>query len=100
MTPEERRKAAQAGLSTGPSYEDMIDEAKFHYVVDRKPLRSQSEAWGRVSSSVNGDTTIPLEMESWVDSEPLVVNGDDSKPPVLNGDDNIKKEKEVDVNTA
>jgi len=62
MTPEERRKAAEAGLSTGPSYEDMLDEARFHYVVDRNPLRSESEAWNRVSA----DALTPTQMESWV----------------------------------
>jgi hypothetical protein len=40
-------------------------EAKFHYVVQRGPLRAQSEAWKRVES---GAHAIPTEMEAWVAS--------------------------------
>jgi hypothetical protein len=40
-------------------------EAKFHYVVQRGPLRAQSEAWKRVES---GSRAIPSEMEAWVAS--------------------------------
>lgn len=63
MSPEERRKAAEAGLQAGPSLEDLVDEARFHYVVPRKPLRSQSQAWERV---VENGPAVPSEMESWV----------------------------------
>ena len=33
MTPEEQRKAAEAGMSVGPKWEDILDEAKFHYIT-------------------------------------------------------------------
>lgn len=69
MSPEERRKAAEAGLSTGPKFEDLLDEARFHYVVERKPLRAQSQAWERVKNT----SAIPVQMEDWV-------NGAASKP--------------------
>lgn len=62
MTAEQKREAAMAGLSTGPSFDDLLDEAKFHYVIKRDPLRADSEAWSRV----NGSHNIPEEMKSWV----------------------------------
>jgi len=88
MTPDERRKAAEAGLSTGPSYADMLDEARFHYVVDRKPLRSESDAWNRVSAKGEGHIAIPTQMESWVNgiSSDVVLNGSSD-------DDSVKKEQ-------
>jgi len=89
MTPEERRKAAEAGLSTGPSYEDMLDEARFHYVVDRNPLRSQSEAWGRVSAKGESNTAIPAQMESWVNGQ--------SAAAVVNGSDDSAKKETLEV---
>jgi len=88
MTPDERRKAAEAGLSTGPSYADMLDEARFHYVVDRKPLRSESDAWNRVSAQGEANTAMPAQMESWVNgiSSDVVLNGSSH-------DDSVKKEQ-------
>ena len=38
-------------------------ESKFHYVVQRGPLRAESEAWKRVEP---GSYKIPTEMEAWV----------------------------------
>ena len=60
-----RRAAAEAGIAAGPKWSDIIDEAKFHYVVDRSPLREESEAWQR--AQVDG-MKIPEEMASWVAS--------------------------------
>jgi len=56
MTPEERRKAAEAGINTGPSFRDIMDEARFHYVVQRKSLRQNG-----VSS-----TEVPEEFKEWI----------------------------------
>lgn len=70
MTADEKREAAMAGLSTGPSYTQLLDEAKFHYVVKREPLRAGSEAWKCVESS--GREIVPEEMKAWVDSAPKV----------------------------
>lgn len=67
MSPEDKRKAAQAGLATGPSFEDMIDEARFHFIVDRSPIRESSEAWQRVKASSSHE--IMDEMAVWA-SEP------------------------------
>jgi len=65
MSPEEKRKAAEAGLSTGPSFAEIMDEARFHYVVERTPLRKETnEAWQRLSSTA----TVPLSMKEWVDA--------------------------------
>lgn len=71
MTPEERRAAAEAGISTGPKFEDLMDEARFHYVVERNPLREGSPAWDRVRS--NG-ASIPEDMSSWVGSGAKVLS--------------------------
>lgn len=65
MSPEEKRKAAAAGMSVGPKWEDVLDEAKYHYLVERTPLREGSEAWKRAE----GDMKIPPEMMEWVNSE-------------------------------
>lgn len=88
MTPEEKRKAAKAGIATGPKFEDLIDEAKFHFVVERNPLRENSKAWERVTSS--GDKrVIPTEMEAWVnggnvvEAETLEINGTEEKEAAL-----------------
>lgn len=43
----------------------LLTEAKFHYVVKRDPIRENSAAWSRVSSS----SSVPEEMKSWVDAE-------------------------------
>ncbi|KAL9190993.1 hypothetical protein ACHAXT_000699 [Thalassiosira profunda] len=69
MSADEKREAAMAGLSTGPTFDQLLDEAKFHYVVRRDPLRADSEAWTRV----NGSKKVPEEMLSWV-SEAKVVD--------------------------
>ena len=64
MSPEERRKATEAGLSVGPSFEDLVNESKFHVYVERQPFRETTEAWQRVESS--GLSEIPLAMKEWV----------------------------------
>lgn len=73
MTSDEKREAAMMGLSTGPSFDQLMDEAKFHYVVKREPLRANSEAWSRVQSATNGSAgDIPEELKSWVGAAPKV----------------------------
>ena len=57
-------RSAMAGLSTGPSFDQLMDEARFHYVVKRDPLRANSEAWTRVEAE--GRTSVPEEMKNWV----------------------------------
>mmetsp|Transcript_15179 Transcript_15179/g.21482 ORF Transcript_15179/g.21482 Transcript_15179/m.21482 type:complete len:465 (-) Transcript_15179:3031-4425(-) len=73
MTPEERRKAAEAGIQTGPKFDDLLDEAKYHYVVERTPLRLESAAWERVQTASPG---IPEPMVVWVGAD---VNGASTK---------------------
>lgn len=65
MSADDRRAAAEAGIAAGPKWSDIIDEAKFHYVVDRSPLREESEAWQRAQAD---GMKIPEEMASWVAS--------------------------------
>jgi len=62
MSAEDRRKAAEAGISTGPKFADLLDEAKFHYVVERTPLREHSAAWERAQEK----PVIPEAMAVWV----------------------------------
>jgi YidC/Oxa1 family membrane protein insertase len=62
-SPADRRKAAEAGIRVGPSFEDMVDESRFHCLVERKPVRGESAAWQRAQAS---SASIPSEMESWV----------------------------------
>jgi YidC/Oxa1 family membrane protein insertase len=63
MSPEERRKAMEAGIRVGPTFEDMVDESRFHCLMERKALRGESAAWLRLEGSSG---SIPTEMESWV----------------------------------
>lgn len=69
LTADEKREAAMAGLSTGPSFDELMDEANFHYVVRRDPLRVSSEAWTRVESG-SATKIVPEGMKSWVDNAP------------------------------
>lgn len=75
MSADEKREAAMAGLSTGPTFDELLDEANFHYVVRRDPLRAHSEAWTRVESG-SVDKKVPEEMKSWVGVAPAAANGE------------------------
>jgi len=44
----------------------IITEARYHYVVERTPLREGSAAWRRAQAS---NLSIPTEMAQWVNSE-------------------------------
>lgn len=66
MSAEDKRKAAAAGMSVGPKWEDVLDEAQYHYLVERAPLREGSEAWKRAQEM---DMSIPKEMVAWVNNE-------------------------------
>lgn len=79
MTPEDKRKAAEAGISVGPKWEDLLDEARFHVVVDRQPLRENSPTWQRLMATSSSDPAsipIPTEFQAWV--------GTQSKDPINN----------------
>jgi YidC/Oxa1 family membrane protein insertase len=62
MTPEERRQASEAGISVGPKFEDLIDEAQFHVALERGPMRTETEVWQRVTAT----TPIPAPLQTWV----------------------------------
>ena len=64
MTPEERRKAVQAGIQVGPKMVDLVDEARFHVYVDRFSFRAESDAWQRRMQS--SKVEIPAEFQEWV----------------------------------
>lgn len=78
MTPEERREAAQAGLSIGPTMEDLLDEARFHSFIERPAIRTDNAAWVKV---VNNEVkaTIASEFEDWVKAGEVVTTVDVSK---------------------
>lgn len=91
LTPEEKRKAAEAGLAAGPSFEQLLDEAKFHYVVDRNPVREKSPAWARVQNADAGQIEIPSELLAWVRAAEVAngvseTNGDATTTVAANGD--------------
>ena len=72
MTPEERRKISEAGIRVGPTFNDLIDEAKFHSIIERQSLRNDSAAWQRLvatsTSMTNGSTELPIDLQEWVQS--------------------------------
>jgi YidC/Oxa1 family membrane protein insertase len=75
MTPEERRKISEAGIRVGPTFEDLIDESKFHSLITRAPIRSESRAWQRAVSS-GAENELPADLRTWVQSgSPSVESG-------------------------
>lgn len=75
MSPEERRKASEAGIRVGPTFDDLIDEAKFHSIIQRPAIRIDSEAWKRLVAASTTSTNIgivtpdlPSDLQSWVQS--------------------------------
>jgi YidC/Oxa1 family membrane protein insertase len=73
MSPEDRRKAAEAGLRVGPSFDDWVDEARFHCLIERNPVRDESAAWQRAQGM---KASIPSELEAWVKNEELIVRSE------------------------
>jgi hypothetical protein len=67
MSPEERRKAAQAGLRVGPSFDDLVDESRFHVRIERPSLRSVGEV-PYFASSLESSTSYPNALQEWVES--------------------------------
>eukprot|EP00545_Synedropsis_sp_CCMP1620_P005151 CAMPEP_0119021354 /NCGR_PEP_ID=MMETSP1176-20130426/25811_1 /TAXON_ID=265551 /ORGANISM="Synedropsis recta cf, Strain CCMP1620" /LENGTH=448 /DNA_ID=CAMNT_0006975933 /DNA_START=52 /DNA_END=1398 /DNA_ORIENTATION=+ len=65
MSADEKRAASAAGLNVAPTFESLIEEANYHYVVQRNPLREKTDAWQRVLAA--GDSAdVPSELEEWV----------------------------------
>jgi YidC/Oxa1 family membrane protein insertase len=69
MSPEEKRKASEAGLRIGPTFEDLIVESKFHKLIVRKPLRTTTDALAMTSTT---NAEIPEELAEWVKNGPRV----------------------------
>lgn len=79
MTPEERRTATEMGIKIGPTMEDLIDEGRFHVLIERPPLRQSTAAWDRLGNDKNGKSSdIPEELQHWVTlkMEDMVVHAD------------------------
>jgi YidC/Oxa1 family membrane protein insertase len=68
MSPEERKKAARAGIATGPSLQDMVDEARFHSLIARPAIRTKTGAWQRVLQARESakSTILPPDLQEWV----------------------------------
>ena len=63
MSPEERRKASEAGLRVGPTLAELVDESKFHVYVERRSFREETPAWQRVQEK--GAAPVPDELQAW-----------------------------------
>jgi YidC/Oxa1 family membrane protein insertase len=68
MSPEERRKAAQAGLRVGPSFDDLVDESRFHVRIERPSLRSAVVEVPYFASPLESPTSYPQALQEWVQS--------------------------------
>jgi len=105
MTGEERRAAVKAGI-LGPTMEDWIDEAKFHTLVERKPLRKDSESWKKFVKSLPSSEmaatsedsavaipaeVIPAELVAWValNEQLAEINGKDEANGVAHANGNV-----------
>lgn len=70
MSAEEKRAATKAGINVAPKFDELVDEANFHYIVQRKPLHDTSLAWKSVSQS--RESQYPEVFKEWVEKyEPL-----------------------------
>jgi YidC/Oxa1 family membrane protein insertase len=69
MSAEDKRKASEAGIRVGPTFEDLIVESKFHKLIVRKPLRDSSYTGALVARS---NAEIPEELAEWVRNGPRV----------------------------
>lgn len=72
MTPEDRRKATEAGIRVGPTIDDLVDEGRFHCFIERTPLRVESTSWKRIEDG-SIQASVPAELEEWVKSGTKVV---------------------------
>jgi len=70
MTPEDKVEAAKAGVPLGPQWEDLVDDAKFHYIVERPEMREMSIGWQKVTSA-SFDVSYPTEMTAWVEGHDI-----------------------------
>jgi YidC/Oxa1 family membrane protein insertase len=68
MTPEDRRKATEAGIRVGPSFDDLVDESRFHCLIERRSIREETEAWKRVTQlrQESQAVELPEELSAWV----------------------------------
>ena len=73
MSDDQRRDAAAAGISSGPTYEELMDEARFHYVVDREQIvdrRETTAAWTRIAEGeAKGNIPYNDAFKGWVNGE-------------------------------
>lgn len=65
MSPEDRRKISEAGIRVGPTFNDLIDEAKFHSIIERPSLCAVMPS----SSTTNGAIELPIDLREWAQSD-------------------------------
>merc|ERR1711971_604179 len=68
MSPDEKRKAAEAGINTGPDFQFMLDEANYHYKIERNSVIQSSAAWARVESK-DHEAQLISDFSEWVTME-------------------------------
>lgn len=71
MTPAERRKASEAGLSIGPTFDELIDQSKFHVYINRRDSSIRGSAAAATTTTVG---SVPVEMEQWVQQSMMKYN--------------------------
>ena len=81
MTPEERRQATEAGLRVGPSFDDLVSEAKFHVYVEREPFRETTESWKLLKKEQKIQKLSPT-MDKWVLASSQTSEQDAQKKPI------------------
>lgn len=86
MTPEERRQATEAGLRVGPSFEELVNESRFHVLVERQPFRETTDSWKRVTQTENVGIQISAALEEWVSS------GGNANSDTVNGKNHSSKQ--------
>jgi YidC/Oxa1 family membrane protein insertase len=60
MSPEERRRASEAGIRVGPTMDDLVAESRFHSYVERTALRPSA------TEPVPTPSDLPAELAAWM----------------------------------
>jgi len=80
MTPDELRGAVKAGLKVGPTFDELVDDARFYCLIERSSLRKDSPAWSRVADEKSA--SVPEQFKSWVSEKPVVDDVSSPSTPV------------------
>eukprot|EP00522_Entomoneis_paludosa_P000234 CAMPEP_0172472624 /NCGR_PEP_ID=MMETSP1065-20121228/68433_1 /TAXON_ID=265537 /ORGANISM="Amphiprora paludosa, Strain CCMP125" /LENGTH=499 /DNA_ID=CAMNT_0013230773 /DNA_START=109 /DNA_END=1608 /DNA_ORIENTATION=+ len=95
MTPDERRKATEAGLRVGPSFDDLVTQSRFHVFVEREPFRETTDSWKR-AEEMKSDIKLSADLEQWILSSGVTALGveqEEKKDAPTNGASGEKEEE-------